>query len=315
MAADEADRGGRVIQEWADRYGSGRLRQALEEDELPRRLYLEERAAYELPGFEVDFERSFQLEAVDDPDQVSVEALGSVEEAIEISGIAHDALNLVRRTTKQGDRSPRGSRTELRRAMSWIGKNVLRVSMVAWLVLGLACCGGGTAQSSVRSTASRVDRTPSPSPPPARERSASQVPASGGCGGAVVRRGRSAGAIDFQLKCRPRAQAKRVGFGIGLSPLPNKKAPRIQGYRRHPVAREPGSGLRRASCALYGGGLSCGAQARSLIVISGRLWVKKGTECDSLVVITEALPAPPCHGSCSGDAPARVIAQVRPRGC
>ena len=104
MAADEADRGRRVIEEWSDRYGSGRLRRALEEDELPRRLYLEERAAYELPGFEVDFEESFQLGPVDDPDRVSVEALGSVEEEIEISGIAHDALDIVRRTTEHEDR-------------------------------------------------------------------------------------------------------------------------------------------------------------------------------------------------------------------
>lgn len=199
--------------------------------------------------------------------------------------------------------------------MSWIGTNALRVTVVAWLVLGLACCGGGTAQSSVRTTGQSVDRTPSAFPSAPKERSTKQVPASGGCGAAVVSRGRPAGAIDFQLRCRPRSQGKRIGFGIGLSPLPNKKSPRIQGYRRHPVAREPGSGLRHASCALYGGGLSCGARARSLIVISGRLWVKKGRECDSLVVITEALPAPPCNGSCSGDAPARVVAQLRPRGC
>lgn len=199
--------------------------------------------------------------------------------------------------------------------MSWIGKNALRVTVMAWLVLGLACCGGGTAQSSVRTADLSVDPQLSASPPPVRERSTRQVPASGGCGAAVVRRGRSAGAIDFQLKCRPRAQAKRVGFGIGLSPLPNRKAPRIQGYRHHPVAREPGSGLRRASCGRFGGGLSCGAHARSLIVIRGRLWVKKGKECDSLVVITEAIPTPPCNGVCLGDAPARVVAQSRPRGC
>jgi hypothetical protein len=198
--------------------------------------------------------------------------------------------------------------------MSWIGKSALRVTVVAWLVLGLACCGGGTAQSSVRSTGSSVDRAPSASPSPARERSAKQVPASGGCGAAVVRLGRSAGAIDFQLRCRPRPQGKRIGFGIGLAPLPSKKAPRIQGYRHHPVAREPGSGLRRASCGRFGGGLSCGAHAQSLIVISGRLWVKKGTECDSLVVVTEAIPTS-CNGVCSGDTPARVVAQLRPRGC
>ena len=198
--------------------------------------------------------------------------------------------------------------------MSWIGTNALRVMVVAWLVLGLACCGGGTAQSSVRTTGSSLDRQPSASPP-VRKRSTRKVPASGGCGAAVVRRGRSAGAIDFQLKCKPRPQGKRIGFGIGLSPLPNKKSPRIQGYRHHPVAREPGSGLRRASCARLGGGLSCGARTHSLVVISGRLWVKKGRECDSSVVITEASPTPPCNGVCSGDSPVRVVAQLRPRGC
>lgn len=60
--------------------------------------------AYELPGFEVDFEGSFQLKAVDDPDEVSVEALGAVVEEVEASGIAHELCDLVQCTTEEGDR-------------------------------------------------------------------------------------------------------------------------------------------------------------------------------------------------------------------
>jgi hypothetical protein len=104
VSADEADRGRRVIEDWADRYGSGRLLRALEEDELPRRLYLEERAAYELPGFEIDFEESFQLSAVAAPDEVSAEALGAVVEELEASGIACQACDVVRRTTEREGR-------------------------------------------------------------------------------------------------------------------------------------------------------------------------------------------------------------------
>jgi hypothetical protein len=100
----EADLDRPWIEEWADRYGSGRLRRALEGDKLPRRLYLEERASSELPGFEVDFDGSFQLEAVGDPDEVSTEALGSVVEEVEASDIAHMACDVVLRTVKRDGR-------------------------------------------------------------------------------------------------------------------------------------------------------------------------------------------------------------------
>jgi hypothetical protein len=92
------------IEAWADRFGSGRLQRALAGNELPRRLYLEERVSYELPGFEIDFEDSFQLDPVADLDEVSREALGSVEEEIEFSGVAPEAVDIVRHVTKYGDR-------------------------------------------------------------------------------------------------------------------------------------------------------------------------------------------------------------------
>lgn len=104
MSVEQADQDRKAMEEWADRYGSGRLRRALEADELPRRLYLEERAAYELPGFEVDFEGSFRLEVVDDLDELSAEALASVEEEVDLSGIAHEACDVVRRSTEFEDR-------------------------------------------------------------------------------------------------------------------------------------------------------------------------------------------------------------------
>ena len=104
MGVDETDQDRRMIEEWADRYGSGRLQRALAGDKFPRRLYLEERAAYELPGFELDFEVSFRLEVVDDLDEISAEALASVEEEIDLSGIAHEACDVVRRSTEFEDR-------------------------------------------------------------------------------------------------------------------------------------------------------------------------------------------------------------------
>jgi hypothetical protein len=104
MDVNENDLERRVIEEWADRYGSGRLQRALERNELPRRLYLEERVSYELPGFEIDFDDSLQLDVVADLDEVAREALGSVEEEIEASGSGEETVDVVRRTTKYGER-------------------------------------------------------------------------------------------------------------------------------------------------------------------------------------------------------------------
>lgn len=104
MGVDGTDQDRRAIVEWADRYGSGRLRRALAGDELPRRLYLEERVSYELPGFEIDFDDSLRLDAVTELEEVSREALGSVEEEVDLSGIPHEVVDVIRRTTKHEDR-------------------------------------------------------------------------------------------------------------------------------------------------------------------------------------------------------------------
>jgi hypothetical protein len=120
---------------------------------------------------------------------------------------------------------------------------------------------------------------------------------------------------DQDSKPWPVARTGGSPFALGLSPLPNRRAVRIQEFRHHPVTREPGVGLRRASCSRYGGGLSCAAHADSVVLISGRIWVKKGTECDSLLGITESVPGTPCTGVCTSDAPAAVVAKMRPRGC
>ncbi len=60
--------------------------------------------SYELPGFEIDFEDSFDLAPVSDPDGISAEALGSVQEEVEASDIPHDVVDIVRRAADHRDR-------------------------------------------------------------------------------------------------------------------------------------------------------------------------------------------------------------------
>lgn len=199
--------------------------------------------------------------------------------------------------------------------MSTLKRQTAFVLSLAVVAVGLSCCGSGTAQSStvtagLRKSHREREQSPSMAGQPTRP-----VPATGGCGAVIVGLGQSPGAIDFQLKCRPYPRKHKVAFALGLTPLPNRHAGRIQEFRHHPVAREPGVGLRSASCSLLGGGLSCTAHADSLVRISGRIWVKKGTECDSFIGVSESRPVTPCSGVCASDAPAAVVAEMRPRGC
>lgn len=190
-----------------------------------------------------------------------------------------------------------------------------RVLTLIVVVLGISCCGGGAAQSNVSSgdpgeSHGRMDRASAMG-----EQSARSLPAKGGCGAASARVGRSPGVIEFKLKCKPYGKRRTVDFDLGLAPIPDHATERIRSFRRYPEVKEAGSSPRRGVCDWYGGGLSCSTHLRSLVHISGRLWVKKGAECDSLVVITESKPIVPCSGPCSGDARLIVVAEARPRGC
>jgi hypothetical protein len=92
------------IQVWADRFGSGRLLLALQGDEPPQRLYLQERARYELPGFELDVDGSMQATSWSEPSESAAIVLDSVVEYLEHSGIVHTDCELVRRRTDYDDR-------------------------------------------------------------------------------------------------------------------------------------------------------------------------------------------------------------------
>ncbi len=200
--------------------------------------------------------------------------------------------------------------------MTRVGINVARVLALAALVLGLSCCGNGSADGNgptTNATPAQVSPTDTAAVKYERRK---KVPSSGGCGAAVVRLGGAPGAIDFTLKCKPYRQREFMLLAVGLSPVSPGNEIRIRDFRQHPQIKEAGSSSRYGNCSRYGGGLACSARARALIVINGRLWVKSGSECDSRVGITESRPAQPCPGVCAAnDAPAAVVVKMRPRGC
>ncbi len=196
--------------------------------------------------------------------------------------------------------------------MTKIGINAARLLALGALALGLSCCGSGSDSNTARAQA------PPPSPVPVEYERRKKVPPSGGCGAAMVQLGEAPGAIDFTLKCRPYRRREFMLLAVGLSPIEPGNEVRIRDFRQHPQIKEAGSPLRYGTCSRYGGGLGCSARAHAVIAINGRLWVKAGSECDSMVEITESRPAQPCpNGSvcAASDAPAAVVVKMRPRGC
>jgi hypothetical protein len=187
------------------------------------------------------------------------------------------------------------------------------VPLVA-LVIGLSCCGSGAADGSDAASAVH-GQVPAAGALGARAEKSKGLPASGGCGAARVHLGRFPGAIEFTLKCRPYRDGGKVHFAVGLTPASPGSGVEIDDFRRHPQVREAGSMSRRATCLQYGGGLSCFARAQVTIRLSGRVWVKRGSECDAKVLISESRAGRPCTAVCESSAPAAVIFEGRPRGC
>lgn len=101
----EADQDRREMAEWADRFGSGRLRLALQAGELVRPLYLEERGQMELPGFEVHIDNPVRAVPLLAPDKLAIDARESVREYLDLYGIRYGTCEIVRRETGH-DRRP-----------------------------------------------------------------------------------------------------------------------------------------------------------------------------------------------------------------
>ncbi|MGH2940450.1 MAG: hypothetical protein ACRDPE_20270 [Solirubrobacterales bacterium] len=95
----EADQDRREMAEWADRFGSGRLRLALQAGDQVRPLYLEERGQMELPGFELCIDEPAQVVPLPEPDKQAVEARESVVEYLDILGIRYGTCEIVSRET------------------------------------------------------------------------------------------------------------------------------------------------------------------------------------------------------------------------
>lgn len=95
----EADQDRRKVVEWADRFGSGRLRLALQAGDPVRSLYLDELCQMELPGFELRLEDPVRVVPLAEPDKQAIEARESVVEYLDILGIRYGTCEIVRRET------------------------------------------------------------------------------------------------------------------------------------------------------------------------------------------------------------------------
>ena len=189
------------------------------------------------------------------------------------------------------------------------------VGIVSLVVLAgvLSCCGSGSADGSGVRQSIGTSATVSAAEGATQGR---KVPQSGGCGAAIVRLGPSPGAIDFTMRCKARQMGTRIRFAVGVSPLSSDGDVSIRKFRQFPRIEESESRPRHARCRRYGGGLACIARVRSIAVVSGRFWVRKGRQCDIEVTISESVRGRPCVGVCTSEGRrGAVVVDSRARGC
>lgn len=84
---------------WADRFGSGRLRLALQAGDPVRSLYLTERGQIELPGFDLWIDDPVRVVPLPEPDRQAIEARESVLEYLDIYDIPYGTCEIVRHET------------------------------------------------------------------------------------------------------------------------------------------------------------------------------------------------------------------------
>lgn len=199
--------------------------------------------------------------------------------------------------------------------MKAAGIAAARAVVLGALVLGLSCCGTGAADGSAPRPRASIDGDHGVGSVGAQAERSRRVPASGGCGAAAVRLGRSPGAINFALKCGAYRETSKIQFAIGLVPSSPGEGAELTAFRRYLKVNEAGAASRNGTCHRYGGGLACSSRVSVKAAISGRLWVQPASQCNVKIVISESRPGHLCDDVCTSESPAAVIVETRPRGC
>lgn len=121
------------LRSWAQSYGSGRLAQAIAEEDsaLAEELYVRERRDQELPSFLIDVD-DWVMEPLTDPTPDVEELLLDIREYLDVLNIQHDSCDLVLVT--DDDSVGRYESVPAVRITGWLGERVL---------LGLAPPGVG----------------------------------------------------------------------------------------------------------------------------------------------------------------------------
>lgn len=188
----------------------------------------------------------------------------------------------------------------------------LTLLWVAFLLIAVGACGSGAAGD--------MSSREAPGPGEGAEQQAPgsgvHVGATSGlvCGSARVYVARPRGAIDFEVRCRPRSRHRVARFAVGRAPLQGQAGPGIRAFRHRPYVLASDGSRTFGSCKAVAGGLACRAQIAMPALISGRIWVNPRTQCDFEVVISVMEPGV-CTSNCSAVSQPIILAKGRPRGC
>lgn len=135
------------------------------------------------------------------------------------------------------------------------------------------------------------------------------------CSSARVVRGDSPGAIDFDVRCKPRPGEQTVSFGVSGGSAYGQGKLGIRAFRHRPAVTGVDGSRKHGRCKVIApGGIACSADVEQSVLVSGRIWVKSEARCDFDVTIS-ATRRRHCTSICSANSISVILASGPPRNC
>jgi hypothetical protein len=167
------------------------------------------------------------------------------------------------------------------------------------VISGVDTHGGGAGKQSVDGAASIAKREGVP------------------CYQGTVTLGKSDGAVEYRVRCKPSRPMERVGVVLSSKLQAGGEPVSIKAFEKHPTVLGSASGFRGGSCLRPrnepAGTLLCEVRTSESVLIEGRVWVGRGRACEMDFTLTPKMPA--CRGNCALDYVVITLTQGPPRNC
>ena len=135
------------------------------------------------------------------------------------------------------------------------------------------------------------------------------------CSSASTFLGDTPGAIEFQVRCKPRPGEQTVSFGISGRSAYRQGKLGIHAFRHRPAVTGVDGFRTHGRCEVIASrDIACSARVEQSARVSGRIWVRREARC-SVDVTISAAQRRHCTSICSANSISVILASGPPRGC